>query len=81
MAKQVLLRYHFTVVEQANGYFTVHASDHGTEGFRGSTTAYPNLSWAETSDLLAALLDQWSATHMEHQQTVVGVPWVQLSLI
>ena len=81
MAKQLLWRGHISLVEQDNGYFMVRAVPFFDGDHTGHETIYPNLSWAEASDVVGSVLEGWATARTEHQQTVVGMPWVQLSLI
>lgn len=81
VGKQLLWRGHISLAEQANGYFQVRAVEFFDGDHTGNEVLYPNLSWAESSDVVEAVLEGWATTRTQHQQTVVGVPWVQLSLI
>jgi len=79
--QQKLFRCSASVVEQANGYYTVTTHVRFEHGGDTEITKYPNLSWAEVSDLVLAVFEEWSTSRQTHFKKVVGLPWVQMSLL
>jgi hypothetical protein len=81
MARQSLFRGTFYVVEEANGFYTVHAGERQTEEGIVRDVVYPNLTWEEVETLLFAKLEDWTAARTERHQVVLASPWVQLRLL
>lgn len=79
--QQKLFRSAISIREEKNGYYTVYASNRWEHKDIGSSTEYPNLSWAEVSDLVLALLEEWSQSRTAEHQVVLPSLWHQLSLL
>lgn len=80
MAAQPRFRGSMAILEQPNGFYTVHAGHRWEHGQGGDGEVYPNLTWAEVETLVFATMDDWSTQRAEFHQVVLSPLWDQLSL-
>lgn len=80
MKQQQTWRGTFQVTEQLNGYYRVITTTRFEGGKAGAPVTYPNLSWAETCDLLHACMADWTIERGAKWQSTVGGDWIQLRM-